>query len=746
MQHRNRAGRRLAGWVKLCVVLALAAAPLRASVYHVDANATGANDGSSWNDAFVLLQSALDVAIAGDEVRVADGTYEPTKLQHPNAPWTGTFRIFEGVTLRGGFAGAGAPNPDERDLLSHPTILTGIHFAWSVVILLDNSILSVIDGFTIRDGVGDGGGMLVSNSSVAVLDCTFENNERAVVVGAASGEQTFHHCTFIGNSGNQGAAMRLYGMAHLEVVQCTFTGNGPGSAVWATGDGGPTLTSCSFSSNARSFESQLQSTPSVLEGCSFQGEEFGAIWGVMGAIALRDCTVSGCGSPADQITAVSTWGTALSLDSCTFTGNKGAKKGGTIAITDSTLTARDCLFDGGTCTLGSGGAIYADDSTLTVADCRFLGNTAVAGGAFYAEASTSSVVNCRFVGNSATPGGRGGAVYVAVGGSAAFVDCLFTGNRALPSGASFGVASTGGAAWIGTTTAAEFLGCTLSGNEAVGGATTPGVTGGIRGDCTVANSILWGNTDSSGSGESAQLSGAQVTVNSSCIQGLTGGLGGAGNIGADPLFVDADGADDTVGTVDDNARLGPGSPCADAGSLFLVPADTADLDLDGNVSEPVSLDLDRTGRFADDLAVVDTGPGPAPDVDMGAYERSAWENLGSSLAGTNGKPFLVGAGTLQGGSLVSIALTKALPLATSFVCIGVAALNAPFKGGTLVPDIGAAGFVVPLPISAAGQLTLAGVWPVGLPPGVTLYFQEWFADPHGPQGFAASPGVSATTP
>ena len=56
--------------------------PLMAQqVVHVDASATGANVGSSWSDAFVHLQDAIDDAnvnaSADYEIQIAEGTYYP---------------------------------------------------------------------------------------------------------------------------------------------------------------------------------------------------------------------------------------------------------------------------------------------------------------------------------------------------------------------------------------------------------------------------------------------------------------------------------------------------------------------------------------------------------------------------------------------------------------------------------------------------------------------------------------------
>ncbi len=55
---------------------------------------------------------------------------------------------------------------------------------------------------------------------------------------------------------------------------------------------------------------------------------------------------------------------------------------------------------------------------------------------------------------------------------------------------------------------------------------------------TINNSVFWGNTDNSGSGESAQLSvsssSSTLTVNHCCIQGLSA-YSGNSNFDNDPF-------------------------------------------------------------------------------------------------------------------------------------------------------------------------------------------------------------------
>ena len=69
----------LCGWVCLGLLgLSAAVAGQHSMVIHVKADATGANNGSSWTDAFGDLQTALARAISGDEIWVAAGSYKPT--------------------------------------------------------------------------------------------------------------------------------------------------------------------------------------------------------------------------------------------------------------------------------------------------------------------------------------------------------------------------------------------------------------------------------------------------------------------------------------------------------------------------------------------------------------------------------------------------------------------------------------------------------------------------------------------
>jgi YVTN family beta-propeller protein len=121
-----------------------------------------------------------------------------------------------------------------------------------------------------------------------------------------------------------------------------------------------------------------------------------------------------------------------------------------------------------------------------------------------------------------------------------------------------------------------------------------------------------------------------------------------------------------------------------------------------------------------------------------------WTDLGSGLAGTHGVPGLSGCGSLLAGDTVSLSLTGALENTSAHLLIGVAAVNLPFKGGTLVPapDL----TLLFLPTGGAGSLELSGPLAPGLPSGFALYLQYWINDPAGPVGFAASNALRGMTP
>lgn len=168
-------------------------------IYYVDADANGANDGSSWVDAFNHLQDALAVAIYGDEIQVAEGVYKPDEdSNHPDGTGNreATFQLIDGVAVRGGYAGSGEPEPNARDFNAYETVLSGdlngddAEVSDPLDMLYDpkrseNSYIVVtgnytdqtaaLDGFSITNGVGLGG-ITNGNGSPTITNCRCSKN------------------------------------------------------------------------------------------------------------------------------------------------------------------------------------------------------------------------------------------------------------------------------------------------------------------------------------------------------------------------------------------------------------------------------------------------------------------------------------------------------------------------------------------------------------------------------------------
>ncbi|MFN0008647.1 MAG: right-handed parallel beta-helix repeat-containing protein [Planctomycetota bacterium] len=256
-------------------------APAFAGTFFVDANlASGANDGSTWADAFQGsggLQLALAAANAGDQVWVADGTYVPTST----AARTISFNLESGVEIYGGFAG-GEGTLAERDPAVNIAVLSGdllgddVGFtnnaenSFHVVRGTGANATAILDGFTVSGGNANGaanddrgGGFLflgsgqativnclvqgnrctfgggagyISASSPTFTLCRFVGNVGGAFGGAfdmASGvASTFRRCIFTGNSAARAGGIEIFGGSPVKVYDCIFTGN------TSTGTGG----------------------------------------------------------------------------------------------------------------------------------------------------------------------------------------------------------------------------------------------------------------------------------------------------------------------------------------------------------------------------------------------------------------------------------------------------------------------------------------------------------------------------
>ena len=274
--------------------------------------------------------------------------------------------------------------------------------------------------------------------------------------------------------------------------------------------------------------------------------------------------------------------------------------GGMFNDYDTNCIVNNCTFVENSS--GGGGGMFNNYSNLQVSNCTFFRNAGTSGGGGMENyISSPTIVNCSFISNKGSgAGNNGGGLYNVQNCNPLLVNCLFINNSAVWGGGMANIHASD----------PTIANCTFRGNVATGGG-CGAIDDYNNASPTITNCIFWDNTPP----QICDISGSAATVNYSDVQGGWGGAG-VGNINADPRFVDANGPDKVIGTLDDNLRLLSNSPCIDKGSSAGVPADIADLDGDGNTIEQTPLDLDLRPRFADGNCDGNSV------VDMGAYEFS----------------------------------------------------------------------------------------------------------------------------
>lgn len=299
-------------FVTLAPMPSLRTAEAADQIFYVNANVVGgAQNGSSWANAFSDLQDALAAAGMDDEIWMAAGVYIPDSEGTRGA----SFQLKDGVAIYGGFAG-GETARAQRDWTANITVLSGdlaqdditdasgvitntnnINGANSIHVVNGSGVTTtaVLDGVTITGGHADGsstsgrgaglfinigsptlthviihgnlaqsGGGIYSNTSNSVLtDVTIIGNHAYSSYGGGiynqNSNQTMLNVSFIGNrASNYGGG--IYGAGSSpQMVNVILQGNqaNRGGAMLNTGisvQGGsilsePILTNVTISGN-----------------------------------------------------------------------------------------------------------------------------------------------------------------------------------------------------------------------------------------------------------------------------------------------------------------------------------------------------------------------------------------------------------------------------------------------------------------------------------------------------------------
>jgi parallel beta-helix repeat protein len=221
-----------------------------ATTLYVNDDATGANDGSSWADAYTSLSQALHIAHncpAVTRVNVATGTYKPTKKPYNNGVEITTsnardvtFHVRDGLGIYGGydattglqatFGGSGVGG----SILSGDigTISVNTDNCYHVVLAsaaVSGGVGVTVDGFTITGSNSDdsnisymgingnnitrsyGGGAYIQNGTNTLSNNTIANNTASSGGGInfVGGVNTFINNTVSDNTANSGGGISI---------------------------------------------------------------------------------------------------------------------------------------------------------------------------------------------------------------------------------------------------------------------------------------------------------------------------------------------------------------------------------------------------------------------------------------------------------------------------------------------------------------------------------------------------------
>ena len=170
--------------ITIAVALATAITLHAATTHYVTPNGAGAQDGTSWVNAFGNLQEAIDVSDSGDVIYLQSGVYTAGQ---PDTAELSQYLITDkdNLTISGGYAGSG--NPGNRD--GGSTILQRDPASTRRIINANGSSLT-LNTITIDDGKlivkgSQGAGLRLANCNVTLTNCIIRNNSMTATNAAS---------------------------------------------------------------------------------------------------------------------------------------------------------------------------------------------------------------------------------------------------------------------------------------------------------------------------------------------------------------------------------------------------------------------------------------------------------------------------------------------------------------------------------------------------------------------------------
>ena len=594
------------------------------AIVFVNGAATGANNGTSWADAYKRLSTAIGSSPVGAEIWVAAGTYKPT---------TSTFREVsfspkEGQKVFGGFAGTETER-EQRNVETNVTTLSGD--IGTADLTADNSYhvisfsaattaATLVDGIIVEDGSAFGPGFAftagggiygASGAAPTLANLIVRLNTAAQFGGGAfvAGNATLANVTFAQNAAPTGAGLTVFG-GDVTLVAPVFeenvaSGAGGGLAAWA---GRAEVSGGAFHRNrAKNGGGAFVNAPAILEidGSRFLANRADVSGG--GLLSVGAVTVASTEFLANRASEGGGvrigGGTPVFGEQVVFTRNVALDQGGGISLNASiAVQLNGVQFVENTGTDG-GGAIHSVNADVSIVDSTFIHNSVSEGGsegrggAIRSALGDLVIAESKFVLNAV--GARGGAVHVD-SGSLSVTESVFDRNEAN--------VEDGGAIYVGHfdgLTPASVTGSTFSGNHAKedGGAIYYDFVGmaASEGLLVVGDSTFTGNFAESGGAiaslEPVQISGSLLSENEAqeggAVWGITAvvsdtrfienrGAPGTETAGA-ALYIDRD---VSLTNVEFRDNVATPSPSSAGGAVFAYIVRAEGVAFEGNKGAP----------------------------------------------------------------------------------------------------------------------------------------------------------------
>lgn len=352
------------------------------NVIHVNPEAKGNNDGTSWLDAFTTWSDALDEASAvKNEIWVAGTNLVKEAMSTKSFAFP--------VTVRGGFTGlecAASERPAGlRSVIDGQNKFDTFNFS--------NTGSMTIESIEFLRGGYRGLKKTASAGDITISNCVFYGCTRGLGNWDGNGNSNISY-----QYGGGGAGLYGSGSAKAKVVDCHFEANiinsaggnggfGGGLYVGSFG-GGAEIYRCSFVTNymQRNMDSSAASmsalhvynTRATVDGCSFYGHYSDGIADVRGSCSgsiFRHCIFVGNYGGRIGVLQVNLSNTndTTRIENCTFAYNLGSINPA-LMCTKGAVAVTNCIFYGNLTRINATAAVdirVAADASATVDYCLF---------------------------------------------------------------------------------------------------------------------------------------------------------------------------------------------------------------------------------------------------------------------------------------------------------------------------------------------------------------------------------------